>query len=307
MSRKIIVTGATGLIGKKICESLLKQGNQIIVFTRSPKKAEKIFKDKVEYVKWDYDEKDNPKIVDAMQVADAIIHLAGENVMSKRWSDSHKDNVLKSRMLGTRSLVKAIEQADNKPGIFISASAVGYYGTSENDKFTEDSKPGKDFLANVTGLWEQEVKKVTALGLKEVRMRTGIVLDKGDGALAKMLMPFKLFIGGPLGSGKQWFPWIHVNDVVGIYLHALENESVSGPLNAVAPEAIDMNQFAKALGKVLHRPSLFRVPEFVLNIILGEGASAVLQGQNVIPQRTVESGYKFKYTNVEEALKDILG
>ncbi len=306
MSRKIIITGATGLIGKKICTILLERGDKVTVFTRSPERAARIFGDKAEYVKWNYNEQDTSGIINAINYADAVIHLAGENVMSRRWNETHKERVLKSRMLGTRALVNSILRAEHKPEVFISASAVGYYGTEGNKKVTETSNPGTDFLANVTGLWEQEVKKAASFGMREVRIRTGIVLDKNEGALARMLTPFRLFIGGPLGSGKQWFPWIHIDDVAGIFLHTLDNPTVSGPLNAVAPVQINMNDFSKILGNVLHRPSIFRVPEFVLRLVLGEGAESIVNGSYILPKRTLDSGYNFKFDNVESALNDLL-
>ena len=304
MSKKIVVTGATGLIGKKICELLIKRGDEVIVFTRSPQKAKSIIPGVKEFVKWDLKNLEEWKV--KLNGADSVIHLAGENVMGSRWTNEYKTKVLESRTLSTQKLIEVISNVEHKPESFICASAVGYYPYSETEEFSEDSKPGNHFLAKVTKQWEQETKKLDALGIRRCNIRTGIVLDKYEGALAKMLLPFKVFIGGPLGSGKQWFPWIHITDTAGIYLFALDNKYVNGALNAVAPEFINMKNFCKNLGSVIKRPSLFPVPSFILRIVLGEGAEAVLNGSKIKPQKTLGFGYKFQFQKSAEAIKDIL-
>jgi uncharacterized protein (TIGR01777 family) len=304
MPKKIVITGATGLIGKKISETLINRGDELIIFTRSPEKAKQIIPGAKEYVKWNYNNPHEWK--EKINGVDSVIHLAGENVMGKRWTDKYKNKILESRIVSTKNLVEVISHSKQKPESFISASAVGFYPYSETEEFTEDSKPGNHFLSNVTKQWEDETAVVEKYGVRCVNIRTGIVLDKNEGALAKMILPFKLFIGGPLGNGKQWFPWIHINDVVGIYVFALDNENITGVLNAVAPEFINMKSFCKNLGKVINRPSIFKVPSFVLNIVLGKGAEAVLSGSKIKPQRTLGFGYKFLFDNSFKALSDIL-
>lgn len=304
MPKKIVITGATGLIGKKISETLIDRGDEVIIFTRSPEKAKQIIPGAKEYIKWNYKLPGEWK--QKLECVDSVIHLAGENVMGNRWTKNHKNKIYESRIVSTKNLVEAISNLDKKPESFICASAIGYYPFSETAEFTEDSRPGNHFLANITNQWEDETAAVEKYGVRRVNIRTGIVLEKNEGALAKMLLPFKLFIGGPLGSGKQWFPWIHINDAVGIYLFALDNKNVRGALNAVAPEFINMKSFCKNLGKVINRPSIFKVPSFVLNIVLGKGAEAVLNGAKIKPQRTLGFGYKFLFNNSVSALNNIL-
>lgn len=304
MPKKIVITGATGLIGRKISEALINRGDEVIIFTRSPEKAKQIIPGAKEYVEWNYEKPGEWK--EKINGVDSIIHLAGENVMGSRWTENYKSKILESRIVSTKNLVEAISQAIIKPKSFLSASAVGYYPYSETEEFTENSKPGNHFLSQVTKQWEKETTLIEKFGVRGVNIRTGIVLDKNDGALAKMLLPFKLFIGGPLGTGKQWFPWIHINDIVGIYLFALDNNNVHGALNAAAPEFINMKLFCKNLGKVINRPSVFKVPPFVLNIVLGKGAEAVLNGSKIKPQRTLGFGYKFLFDNSISALNNIL-
>ncbi|MBN1301924.1 MAG: TIGR01777 family oxidoreductase [Melioribacteraceae bacterium] len=303
---KVIVTGATGLIGKKIAAGLINCGEDVVVFSRNPKNARKLIVNAADYVYWNYENPDNKGWTKHLTDADAVIHLAGENVMSRRWNREHKDKILKSRVLGTKSLVDIIADSENKLKSFISASAVGYYGYSETDIFDEESGAANTFLATVTEKWEKEVSALQKSGVREARIRLGIVLDKNEGALAKMVTPFKFFIGGPIGNGKQWFPWVHIDDVVGLFLFILYSGTAEGVFNAVAPGFITMRDFAKSLGSVMKRPSIFTVPSFALKILFGEGAAEVLNGQKVISERTEKIGYKFKFTNVEEALKDIL-
>lgn len=305
MNKKIIITGATGLIGKKISAQLISRGYSVIIFSRSPENAKSVVHGASDYVHWDYNNNDNLDWIKYLEEADAVIHLAGENVMAERWNDKHKKSILNSRVLGTRSLVNAISKLNVKPKVFISASAIGYYGASKDTVFTENSNPGTDFLAQVTAKWEAEVINIREYGVREVRVRIGMVLDKNEGALPKMTAPYKLFAGGPLGSGKQWMSWIHIDDVTGIFMHALNNQQVSGALNAVAQAETNMKQFSSILGKVLHRPSIFKVPSFLIKLMVGEAAYLVTEGARVIPQAVKQSGYTFIYNDLEKALKDI--
>lgn len=300
--KKIVLTGATGSLGKKIVRKLIELGDEVCILTRSAENAKKIFPTVNNIIEWS---PDSHAWYSSLEGADAVINLAGENIMARRWNEEHKRKILLSRVNSVQSLISAIEHVKNKPKVFISASAVGYYGNRE-EEVDENSKPEKDFMADVTTRWENETKKIDRLAVRRVNIRIGIVLDKENGALARMILPFKFFVGGPLGIGAQWFPWIHVDDVVGIFLFALDNENVDGILNAVSPNPARMNEFCKTLGMVMKRPSMFRVPEFVLKIILGEAAQVILGGAKVIPKRTEGFGYKFEYSELTEALKNLL-
>lgn len=303
MPKKIAIFGATGLIGKKLSRVLIDRGDNVIVFSRSIDKGKKIIPRAFDYVSWT---PEGENWQGSINKVDAVINLAGENVMARRWNEEHKRNIRDSRVNGTRAIADAIVKADNKPEVLVNSSATGYYGNSSTKEFDENSDPGNDFLAEVTKDWEHEAKRVEEFGVRYVGIRTGIVLDKNEGALSRMLLPFKYFIGGPLGDGKQWFPWIHVDDVVGMFVHSLDNVDVEGPLNAAAPQQVTMKEFCKVLGKVMRRPSSFNVPAFALKILFGEGAGVLLNGARVKPARTIETGYKFIYEDLEEAIHNVL-
>ncbi|MBR9974776.1 MAG: TIGR01777 family oxidoreductase, partial [Bacteroidetes bacterium] len=211
-----------------------------------------------------------------------------------------------SRVLGTRDIVSAIEAAGKKPGVLLSASAVGYYGDTGEKELDEHSPAGDDFLADTCNAWEREAQKAEALGTRVVITRMGIVLAEEGGALEKLLTPFKMFAGGPVGNGKQWFPWVHIDDAVGIMLHAIDHPEVVGALNAVSPGLVRNKEFAVALGDALHRPARFSVPAFVIKLALGEFGETLLGGQRVHPARTLESGYAFRYASIETALADLV-
>ena len=302
--KKIIITGATGLIGRKLSQKLFEAGYQIIVFSRNASSAKNILKKDYTYIDWDYRKSD--KWIESIFTADAIVHLAGINLFAKRWNKKFKEEILASRKETTKALVDAVKLSQAKPEVFVSASAVGYYSDCGDKLLDENSPAGNDFLAEVCKVWEAEAAEVEQAGVRRVSVRTGIVLSKEDGALKRMLLPFKLFVGGPLGNGKQWFPWIHIDDIVGIYFHAIENQNLIGAVNAASPNICTMKEFAKTLGKVLHRPSLFPVPELVLKIAIGEAGKVVLMSQRVKVNKLLESGYKFKFENLEEALRNLL-
>ena len=304
MSKKIIITGATGSIGKILCEELAKRGNEITVFTRNPAQAKTLIEGVKEFVKWNYEIPEDWKSY--LNGKDIVIHLAGMSIAGKRWNSTYKNLISESRIISTRNLTKAIEEAKHKPSIFISASAVGYYGNAGDNLLVEESENGSDFLSQVCKNWEAEAEKVARLDIRSLSISTGIVLDKGSGALKKILLPYKFFVGGPLGSGNQWFPWIHIDDLIRIYLYAIENNSVNGIINAAAPNPVLMKNFANTLGKILHRPSLFRIPLFALKIAIGKAAESVVASQRVVPKKLMESGFKFKFENVEDALRDLL-
>ncbi|MFA3784055.1 TIGR01777 family oxidoreductase [Melioribacteraceae bacterium 4301-Me] len=309
MRKKVILTGSTGLIGKKLFLKLKEKEYDVIIFSRNLDRAKRINFGAKDYVHWDVksanDLKGKHDWEKQLEEVHAIIHLAGENIMAKRWTSGHKKKILESRIYGTRSLVDAVSNIQNKPKVFICASAVGYYGNSENE-VDENSPSGNGFLVEVVKKWEEEAAKIEDLNVRRVSIRLGIVLDKNEGALPKLLLPFKLFMGGYLGSGKQWFPWIHIEDVVNIFLFALENNQIAGALNAVSPNPVRMKEFCKILGKVMNRPSYLNVPAFAIKAVLGEAANSILEGAKVIPLKAFSNGYKFSFDKLEDALRNIL-
>jgi hypothetical protein len=242
-------------------------------------------------------------LLQAINGADGIINLAGEPIAAKRWTAAQKQKIRSSRLESTRALVSAISKADTKPKFLINGSAVGYYGPRGDEFVTEETPPGTDYLSRVCVEWEAEASKAESSGVRVVCLRTGIVLGKGGGALAKMVPPFKFFAGGPLGSGNQWMPWIQMEDEVGLILFSMENVNASGAMNATAPNPVTMREFCKTLGKVLHRPCWAPVPAFALKLLLGQMADMLLTGQRAVPERAQKLGYKFRYPNLYEALQ----
>lgn len=301
---KIIVTGATGLIGSEICKKLLKRNYEVIVFTRNVESAKRKLPEVNSFIEWDY--KNPEKWEKQINGKDVVIHLAGANIFGKRWNENYKKKILESRILSTKNLVNAIKKAFVKPSVFISSSAVGYYGDCGNEILTEENPAGKDFLSSVCSAWEDEAAKVEESGIRGVSIRTGIVLSAEGGALKKMLLPFKFFIGGPIGNGKQWFPWIHIDDLINIYLYALDNSGIKGAVNASSTNPVTMNGFAKILGKVLRRPSIFPVPKSILKIVSGEAAEYIVMSQRVSVDKILNSGYRFRFEKLEDALRDLL-
>ena len=304
MNKKIIVTGATGLIGRKICSKLLEQGNEITIFTRNPEAAKKVMIGAKKYVKWNYNKPEEWK--DYLNETDSVIHLAGTNLGSKRWNYEFKKELFNSRIESTRQLVNTIRNCGNKPISFITASAVGFYGDRGDEVLIEKSNPGKDFLSNLCSEWEKEAEKIEDQNVRRVSLRIGLTLSNEGGVLKKFLPPFKIFLGGPLGNGKQWFPWIHIEDLINILIHTIKTESLQGPLNIASPGIVRMNDFATSLGKVLQRPSFFQVPKFILKIAVGEFANAIVSGQKVSVTKLLNSGYEFKFADLENALKNLL-
>lgn len=304
MQRRIVITGATGLIGKKLVTELTNRGDEVIVFSRNAGNAKSIFPKTIECVDWDYLKPDEWK--SKIENSDAVIHLAGINLFSKRWNNDFKKSVIESREVSTRNLVEAIKSCTNKPEVFISASGIGYYGDCGETLLVENSPKGNDFLADVCEVWESESRKVGEYGIRNVQIRTGLVLSTEDGALKQMLPPFKYFIGGPLGNGKQWASWLHIDDIVSIYIYAIDNNKLNGAVNAASPNPVRMKTFAKALGKVLNRPSFFSVPKFLLKIVVGEAADVVIASQKIDVKKLLNSGYNFKFTDLDKTFKDLL-
>jgi uncharacterized protein (TIGR01777 family) len=303
---KIAITGATGFVGSRLIEKLRDREHQILVFTRNSTKAKKVFPNSafpnLETI--EYNPKESGDWQQAISGCDAVINLAGEPI-SERWTPEHKREIMESRQLGTRKIVEAIKQAESKPEVLINSSAIGYYGTSETATFDESSASGNDFLAQVCQQWEAEAEKVKEAGVRLVIIRTGIVLGNG-GALAKMIGPFKMFAGGPIGSGRQWFSWIHREDLVNLIIEALKRSDMEGVYNATAPNPVKMAQFCQTLGEVMHRPSWLPVPEFALELLLGDGAKVVLEGQQVLPKKTQSAGFQYQYPTLKPALTEIL-
>ena len=282
---KIAVFGSTGFIGKQFCARLRAQGDEVIEL--DTRKAG-----------WETN----------LEPADAVVNLAGASIFGKRWTEDYKKLILTSRTEGTDKIVAAmgkIKAKNGKAGVLVNASAVGYYGATQDEVLDENSPAGSDFLADVCKAWEKSAFNAEKHGIRTVAVRTGIVLGKNGGALEQMMLPFKLCVGGPIGNGQQWFPWIHLEDIVGIYIHALKNASVCGPLNGTAPNPVRNKEFTKALGDALHRPALLPTPAFALRLIVGEAAEFLVTGQRVAPKKTLASGYRFRFDSVEAALKDI--
>ncbi len=304
---KIAITGATGFVGSHLVARLLKDDHEVKVLTRSVEKARRAFAadkfKRLEYVAYTPTESGDWQA--AISGCDGVVNLAGEPI-SERWSAERKRRIMNSRKVGTEKLVEAIAKAEKKPSVLVSSSAIGYYGTSETAEFFETSQPAEsDFLSQVCQAWEAEANKAKDAGVRVAIVRTGIVLGNG-GAVAKMVPPFKLYAGGPIGSGRQWFSWIHVDDLVSLFLKALLDPSMQGVYNGTAPKPLQMNDFCQTLGEVLDRPSWLPVPDFAIEALLGDGAVVVLKGQKVLPERTQASGFAYEYEDAKAALKAIV-
>jgi hypothetical protein len=305
---KIAITGATGFVGSRLVERLQRDGHSIVVLTRSVDHGRRVFPaaafPQVEIAGYSPLESGNWQ-TGLLSGCDGVVNLAGAPI-AERWSDEHKQAILDSRKIGTAKLVEALAKADPKPQVWVNASAIGYYGTSETAAFDETSSPIEDdFLSQVCQAWEAAAQPVKDYGTRLVILRFGIVLGMG-GAVAKMLTPFRMFAGGPIGSGRQWFSWIHRDDLVSLIVQALQDPQMAGIYNGTAPNPVRMDEFCKTLGKVLNRPSWLPVPDFVLETILGDGAQVVLEGQQVLPKRTEGSGFTYRYALVKDALDEII-
>jgi uncharacterized protein (TIGR01777 family) len=297
--KHILITGGTGFIGKELRRILLQEGYNLIIVTRNPKKYDDEKAKNQKFISW------NDDLTEAMNSTDVVIHLAGENVFSQRWSDEVKKVIYDSRIDSTRKLVDAMRNADSQPEVFISASGSGFYGNGGDSIKTESDQVGDDFLAEVCKDWEAESQKATEFGVRVANPRIGIVLEKDGGAMEKMIPPFQLFVGGPVGDGKQFMSWVHRDDMVQALIFPVENE-IQGPYNVCAPIPVTMNTFAAVLGEVMHRPSFFRVPKIALEIMYGEGAKPILDSIRMKPAILQEKGFEFEYDDLEEALADIL-
>jgi uncharacterized protein (TIGR01777 family) len=294
---RITVTGATGRIGSRLVRQLLDRGDEVTVLSRHPDRARAALPG-VEAAAWD--PATAPAPAAALAGRDAVVHLAGEN-LAQRWSGDTKRRIMESREQGTRNLVASLR--DSGVATLVSASAVGYYGARGDERVAEDAPPGDDFPARVCVAWEREARAAEAFGIRVVSVRTGVVLDSAGGALAKMLLPFKLGVGGPVAGGRQYMPWIHVDDVVGIYVAALDGADWRGPVNATAPEPATNAEFSKALGRALHRPAVFPIPGFAIRALYGEMAMIVTTGQRAVPRAAQAYGYAFAHPELDQALR----
>ncbi len=297
---RITLTGASGFLGTRLIARLQSGGHDLHVLGR---KRPEVLAERNSFELWDAIKDEVP--VAAIDAGDAIIHLAGEPV-SQRWSDEVKVRIHESRVDGTRSMVTAIGKARERPRVLISSSAIGYYGSRGDEVLTEKSAPGKGFLPELSVEWEREADRATPLGLRVVKLRTGIVLGPEGGALKQMLPPFKLGAGGRLGSGRQWMSWIHAEDMIGLIVFALENKAMGGAVNATAPHPVRNADFTRALATALNRPAILPVPEFALKLLFGEMSEIMLASQNVQPRAALRHGYKFRFDKVDEALADAI-
>ena len=298
---RVTVTGATGRIGAGLVAALQARGDEVTVLSRSPDRARAALG--TEAIAWRTE--DEPAPAEALAGRDGVIHLAGEDV-AQRWNDDAKRRIRTSRELGTRNLVAGLRAADPRPGVLVSASAVGWYGPRGDEPVDEDTPAAGDFLAEVCAVWEREAVAAEALGVRVVRVRTGVVLDKEGGALAKMLPFFRLGVGGPVAGGGQWMPWIHRDDLVALYLRALDDAAWTGAVNGTAPEPVTNRDFSRALGRALHRPAFAPVPGFAVRVLYGEMADIVVNGQRAVPKRTQALGFSFRHPQLDEALRDAL-
>jgi uncharacterized protein len=290
---RIAITGGTGRIGSLLVDRLRQRGDDVTILSRSPARGAVV-----------WDPNSGPAPAQALAGRDAVVHLAGEDIQ-QRWNDEALERIRSSRELGTRNLVEGLRAADPRPGALISASGANYYG-DRRDEVDEDAPPGDDVLAEICVTWEREAERAEELGVRVVRLRTGVVLDRHGGALKKMLLPFRLGVGGPVAGGDQPMSWIHVDDVIGMYLAAIDDERWSGPVNATGPTPATNRELSKALGRALRRPAIVPVPGFAVRLLYGGMAMLVTGGQRALPRRATELGYRYRHTDLDEALRSAL-
>jgi uncharacterized protein (TIGR01777 family) len=299
---RVTVSGATGLIGSRLVGRLQARGDEVTVLSRNPERAREALG--VEAVAWRVEEEPAP--APALSGRDGVVHLAGEPV-AQRWRGSAKQRIRESRTAGTRNMVAGLRAADPRPGVLVSSSGVGYYGPRGDEPVDEAAPPGEDFLAEVSKAWEDAAAEAEELGVRVARLRTGVVLDKQGGALKKMLPPFKAGIGGPVAGGRHYMPWIHLDDMVGMIITALDDPRWSGPVNASAPEPVTNTEFSKALGRALRRPAVAPVPAIALKLLYGDMSEIVTSGQRAVPARALELGYRYEHPELDEALRSAVG
>jgi uncharacterized protein (TIGR01777 family) len=306
---RVFVTGGTGLVGTRLIRRLRERGDSVVVLTRRPDVAREKFAEACTLVEGD--PMQAGPWMDAVGECEAVVNLAGENIFGRRWKTWFKHLLRDSRVKSTENVVRALAKSPVAVGgsakILVNASAIGYYGPTGEEELMEDSPPGDDALAHICIDWEKAAREVETSGVRLVILRVGVVLDKKGGALRKMLPPFRWFVGGPVGSGRQYVSWIHHQDLVGQILLALDNAAARGPLNGTAPNPVTNREFSKALGRTLHRPSFLRVPKLMLRLRFGEVADVITKGQRVMPKKALALGYNYKFPQIDGALKDVLG
>jgi hypothetical protein len=308
---KIVIAGGSGFLGSPLAEMYAEDGHDVRMLTRSLESGETRHDPGtgvpgITRVGWKADGKSGPWAA-ALEGADGVVNLAGESLASRRWSEESKKRFRDSRILATRSLAEAIRAAATPPAVLISGSAVGFYGPSDERPLTESDPPGTDFLARLCADWEQEARQAERPGTRLALLRTGVVLERSGGALPEMMRPFRFFVGGPLGSGRQYVSWIHRLDWIEIVRWIVQTPAVSGPVNATAPHPVTNRHLSRALGHAMHRPSLLPAPGFAVKIVVGEFANSVLTGQRVLPARAQKDGYHFRYPEIEQAFRGIFG
>jgi uncharacterized protein (TIGR01777 family) len=297
----ILITGGTGFIGSKLCTYLSNIGHNLTVKTRNPA----LLSPSTKYVSYVQQLNENDSF-------DVVINLAGQPIADKRWSQVQKDKILNSRIDTTKQLIQFFNSTKHKPSVFISSSAIGYYGIEPTQNKITEVATGNDngddsFSSQLCQQWEKCALEAEQLGIRTCLLRTGIVLGKGGGALKKMLLPFKLGLGGKIGSGKQWMPWIHMDDMIGLIDLCINNDNISGPINCTAPNPVTNLTFTEALANTLNRPAIFPMPAFMVNLLMGQmGQELLLSGKNIIPKKALKHGYQFKYEKLDQALGSIL-
>ncbi len=299
---KIAIAGGTGFVGKALADHLLKNNHEVIILSRKLIHTNET--DDIRYVQW---LSGNSSPIQELQDTDIFINLAGESINSGRWTEKRKAKIVNSRLESVHELLDIINKLDTKPKALINASAIGIYGTSFETIYTEKDNHGfgNDFLSKTVKQWEKEADKASQFGIRTVFCRFGIILDKQEGALPKIAFPYKSFIGGPIGNGRQWMSWIHIEDVVKGISYIIENEQIQGPINFTSPNPVTMTEFGKTLASALHRPHWFPVPSYALRLLLGEMSTLVIDGQKVLPNKLLENGYQFTYSNLNLALENI--
>ena len=302
---RVAVTGATGMIGTAVVRALLERGDDVVALSRNAESARGRLGDEVAVREW-HDPKAESPPADALAGCDAVVHLLGEPI-AQRWTDEARREIRDSRVLGTRNLVEGLRAADPRPRVLVSQSASGWYGPHGDEVLDETAPAGDDFPAGVTAAWEAEARRAEELGVRVAMPRTGGVVAEQGGALERMLPPFRLGIGGPVAGGRQYVPWVHLDDVVGAMLFCLDDDAASGPINVTAPEPVTNRELSKALGRVLHRPAVAPVPALAVKLLYGEMSSVVTTGARVVPRRLQELGYEFRRPDLEDALRQAVG
>ncbi len=305
---RIFVTGATGLIGRRLVKRLFERQDQVVVVTRRPSEARSLLPTDCRILEGDPTQPG--PWTEAVPECDAVINLAGENVFGRRWNEEYKQRLMDSRVKSTENVVQALLKprvaGSTAPRVLINASAIGYYGDRGDEELTESSTPGDDFLARICIAWEKAAEPAQAAGVRVVLLRTGVVLDRDGGPLVEMMRPFKMFVGGKIGSGRQYMSWIHQADIIGTILTALDNPAVQGPVNGTAPNPVTNREVATSLGHAMHRPSIFPTPGFALRLALGEVATLLTSSARVLPKKMQAHNYTFQFPTLDLALADLL-